>query len=148
MSPGTDFLNLDFFPIYVIVILIGVIVSIILVPYFGKNRKEKKWLYILLGVLCIAAVTGIICAILAITGNPGFENTGIIIRWYAVCIILGFGLAIFVAAYLFKQKGLKPSLVFDFAIVLIPLCILGARTFYVAFDSNSSVNSFLGFLNI
>jgi|GEM_PF-203171 len=147
MSPGKVFIDLKFFPVYVIVILIGVIVSAVLAPFFGRNRQEKKWRYIFLGVLCIAAITAIICVILALCGNPGF-TTGIEITYYAACIILGMGAAMGVSAYLFKQKGFSPTLVFDFAIVLIPLSILGARIFYVAFDPSSSISSFVEFIAI
>lgn len=55
------------------------------------------------------------------------------IRWYAICIVLGASLAVYLAMKEAPRKKMKPDDVLDFILVAFPLSILGARLYYVAF---------------
>ena len=65
--------------------------------------------------------------------SVAFKVFGVEIAWYGVLITLGMVLAFFYCLYRAKQEGIKSDDVLDLAIVLITLCILGARLYYVIF---------------
>jgi phosphatidylglycerol:prolipoprotein diacylglycerol transferase len=55
-------------------------------------------------------------------------------NWYGFIIGAGMVLCIFLAYRVAKKRGYNEDLVFDIAIVCIPLAIVGARLYYVVFD--------------
>ena len=57
-----------------------------------------------------------------------------IIPWYSFLIVLGVVLAIFLAAREEKRARLKKDTILDFALLVLPCGILGARIYYVAFS--------------
>lgn len=71
--------------------------------------------------------------------NPvAFTIFGIDIMWYAIMIVTGMLLGMLTAAVLFRQKGFKADMVIDFAILVLPLAIIGARFYYIIFSSDAS----------
>lgn len=56
------------------------------------------------------------------------------IHWYAICIVTGLLLAVYLAQKEAPRKQIKPDDVIDFILLAFPLSILGARLYYVAFQ--------------
>ena len=57
-----------------------------------------------------------------------------IVPWYSFLIVVGAAIAIFLAVREEKRAGLKKDTVLDFALIVIPCGIIGARVYYVAFS--------------
>lgn len=67
--------------------------------------------------------------------NPvAIEIGPLSIRWYALCIVLGLSLAVWLTMKAATKKGLSSDLILDFILVAFPIAILGARTYYVIFQ--------------
>lgn len=56
------------------------------------------------------------------------------IRWYAICIVSGLILAVYLAMKEAPRKKIDPDSVIDFILIAFPLAIIGARAYYVAFE--------------
>ena len=69
---------------------------------------------------------------LAITNLFGIQ--GLNIAWYGVIIACGLLLGIWLATYRAKKRGWSSDLVLDFILLAVPLAIIGARAYYVAFE--------------
>lgn len=66
--------------------------------------------------------------------NNSFQIFGLTIRYYALCLMAGFLCGAAVAYYMFKRRGIKPDLILDVLIAVIPCSIICARIWYVVFD--------------
>lgn len=67
--------------------------------------------------------------------NPVAIQLGpLAIRWYAICIVTGVVLAVYLAMKEAPLKKIKSDLILDFILIAFPLAILGARIYYVIFD--------------
>lgn len=67
--------------------------------------------------------------------NPiAFEVGPLQIRWYALCILSGLILAVYLTMKEAPRKKILPDMVLDFIFWAFPLSILGARFYYVAFS--------------
>lgn len=55
-------------------------------------------------------------------------------NWYGTIIGCGMALCIVLAYFSAKKRGYYKDIVFDIAIICIPLAIIGARLYYVVFD--------------
>ncbi len=66
--------------------------------------------------------------------NETVNIFGFKIYWYAIIIAMGMLIAIGIAFFEFKKKGLSTDDLSDFVLFAIPLGILGARLYYVIFD--------------
>lgn len=78
---------------------------------------------------------------------PIGEN-GWTIYWYGIIIAFGFVLALVYGYLNAAKKGIDLDRMLDVVLVATPVAILGARTYYVLFDPESSVSSvaeFFGF---
>ena len=64
----------------------------------------------------------------------GFTIFGIEIKFYGIIIALGMLLGIFVAVKNTKFKNLTPDDIYTFALYALPLAIIGARLYYVAYS--------------
>ena len=63
------------------------------------------------------------------------------IRWYALLIMSGVILAVYLAMREAKKKRIIPDDILDFILIAFPIAIVGARLYYVVFDwSNYSQN--------
>ncbi|GFH41215.1 prolipoprotein diacylglyceryl transferase [Pseudolactococcus insecticola] len=56
------------------------------------------------------------------------------IHWYALCIVSGVVLAVFLAMKEAPRKKIKPDDVLDFILMAFPIAIIGARLYYVLFE--------------
>ncbi|MBR5345512.1 MAG: prolipoprotein diacylglyceryl transferase [Clostridia bacterium] len=64
--------------------------------------------------------------------SPGPYIVGII-RWYSVLIVAGMAIAVWLACREEKRVGLPKDTILDLALLLLPMGIIGARLYYVAF---------------
>ena len=55
------------------------------------------------------------------------------IRWYAICIVTGLVLAVYLAMKEAPRRKIIPDDILDFILVAFPVAIVGARLYYVAF---------------
>ena len=73
---------------------------------------------------------------LGITVNispTAFKIGSVEIKWYALCIMLGFALAIVYALVQGKKQGFKSDTFVDLAIIAMVFGLIGARLYYVLF---------------
>lgn len=56
------------------------------------------------------------------------------IRWYAICILSGLILAVYLSAKEAPRKHIREDDVYDFILYAFPLAIVGARIYYVIFS--------------
>jgi len=63
-----------------------------------------------------------------------FGIEGLNIAWYGVIIASGMMLGILLALRRARNRGYKPDAILDFVLVAIPLAVVGARLYYVAFE--------------
>ena len=66
-------------------------------------------------------------------GNPALFLFDFPIYVYALCIVTGMCLAILVSALYFKKRGYDPYDISIYALVLIPIGVLGARAYVYIF---------------
>ena len=67
--------------------------------------------------------------------NPVALQLGpISIRWYAICIVSGLILAVYLSMKEAPRKKIDPDVIIDFILIAFPLAILGARLYYVIFE--------------
>lgn len=67
--------------------------------------------------------------------NPVALQLGpISIRWYAICIVSGLILAVYLSMKEAPRKKIDPDDIIDFILIAFPLAILGARLYYVIFE--------------
>ncbi|MDR1606268.1 MAG: prolipoprotein diacylglyceryl transferase [Streptococcaceae bacterium] len=57
------------------------------------------------------------------------------IRWYALCIVAGVIVAVWLAMREAPRKKIKPDDVLDFILIAFPIAIIGARLYYVLFEA-------------
>ena len=63
-----------------------------------------------------------------------FGIQGLNIAWYGVIIASGLLLGILLASLRARRRGWSSDLVLDFILLAVPLAIIGARAYYVAFE--------------
>lgn len=67
--------------------------------------------------------------------NPiAFKVFGLPIHWYALCIVSGIIVAVVLASNEAKKVGLSEDDIVDFIFWALPISIVGARAYYVAFE--------------
>ena len=65
--------------------------------------------------------------------HSAFKIGSVEIKWYAICIMLGFALAILYCLRQGKKQGFKSDVFVDLAIIAMVFGLIGARLYYVAF---------------
>ncbi len=78
----------------------------------------------------------------------GFTVFGFDIAFYGVCIAIGMLGGIWMARWQAKRSGQNPDDYLDFAIWAIPLCVVGARLYSVAFEWDYYKNNLLQIFNL
>ena len=68
-------------------------------------------------------------AVVNLFGIQGFN-----IAWYGVIIASGLVLGIILASFRARRRGWSSDLVLDFILLALPLAVIGARAYYVAFE--------------
>lgn len=66
--------------------------------------------------------------------TSGFEIFGFFIAFYGMIIAFGMISGYLMAAWQAKRTGQNPELYLDFALIAIPLSVIGARIYYVIFS--------------
>ncbi|MBM7643011.1 prolipoprotein diacylglyceryl transferase [Streptococcus loxodontisalivarius] len=67
--------------------------------------------------------------------NPiAFQIGPFAIHWYAICIVSGLLLAVYLAMREGAKKGISSDDILDFILIAFPLAIIGARIYYVIFQ--------------
>ncbi len=67
--------------------------------------------------------------------NPIFFSSGNIqIYWYSVILLIAFVLGFFIVLKLGQKEGIEKDFIYDYACYLIPICLIGARIYYVLFN--------------
>ena len=70
-----------------------------------------------------------------------FTVFGFDIYWYAIMVTLGIIAGVFFGAYFAPRvSGQNPAIYTDFALWVVPACIIGARIFYVIFSWDETWN--------
>lgn len=81
-----------------------------------------------------------------------FENLfgieGLNIAWYGVIISCGMLLGTLLAMYRAKRRGFDPDMILDLLLLAVPLAIVGARLYYVAFEWESYAGDILKILSV
>ncbi len=67
-----------------------------------------------------------------------FSLFGHTIYWYGIIIAVGFLLAVLFCSKISPKFGVKPDDLFDMLLFAVPLGILGARLYYIAYDLGRS----------
>lgn len=71
---------------------------------------------------------------LAMIDPVAFQIGGIQVRWYGIIIAAGIVLAFLVGQREMVKRGMHPDLLTDLLVWAVPLAIVGARIYYVAFQ--------------
>lgn len=66
--------------------------------------------------------------------SPEFTILGITIHWYGIIIALAVMCGVLLALKLSKSLGIDQDSIMDFALLAIPMAIIGARIYYVVFQ--------------
>ncbi|MCS4488321.1 prolipoprotein diacylglyceryl transferase [Streptococcus sciuri] len=67
--------------------------------------------------------------------NPiAIQLGSIAIHWYAICIVSGLLLAVYLAIKEGERKGITSDDILDFILLAFPIAIVGARAYYVTFE--------------
>lgn len=67
--------------------------------------------------------------------NPIFLKLGsITIYWYSIILLIAFSLGFIILLRLGKKAGITKEFIYDYACYLIPICLIGARMYYVMFN--------------
>ncbi|BDR55815.1 prolipoprotein diacylglyceryl transferase [Xylocopilactobacillus apis] len=83
------------------------------------------------------------------TLNPIFGNFfGLEIRWYGVIITSGIVIAFLMALREGRRVGLPDDTFYDILLLAVPLSIVGARIYYVAFDWKNYQHDLLAIFDI
>lgn len=113
-----------------------------LIIYFG-------FLFILMLLITLAVLPGYKTAINTDTPyNPVALNIsalGLEIRWYAIFILSGLIMASVMANAEIQRFGWKQDDLLDGLLIIAPLAILGARTYYIIFNKDASFSEFFRF---
>lgn len=85
---------------------------------------------------------------LAMIDRVAFEVFGIAIYWYAIIIISGVVIAMWLSSREAQRVGLKEDDVSDFMLAGLPIAFVGARIYYVLFDIQSYLADPIQIFNI
>jgi phosphatidylglycerol:prolipoprotein diacylglycerol transferase len=81
--------------------------------------------------------------------NPvAFYVFGFGVRWYGIFIATGMALAIILANYTCKYRDINYDSLLDVVLISLPIGIIGARLYYVAFEFNNYKNNLIDIFNI
>lgn len=79
--------------------------------------------------------------------NPGIDIFGFRIYYYAIIIVIGMLVAILIATFLFKKRGMNPDDLMTYALAAIPFGVLGARLFFFLFPYAGTTSDWSQFFN-
>ena len=122
--------------------------SLFLCVRIFHSTKLSKYFDCLAHICVDKSVWGnIIIIMLKMMLNPGFYIGSLHIKWYGVIIAASMVVALVVAMLNAPKRDVKRESLITAALITIPLAIIGARLFYVAFYAEHSY-SFVEILRI
>ena len=81
--------------------------------------------------------------------NPvAFSIFGVDVMWYGILISLGMVLAVLISYKRAPRHDIQPDKILDFVLICIPLGIIGARLYYVAFNWDYYAGDLMRIINI
>lgn len=81
--------------------------------------------------------------------NPiAFSIFGMQVHYYGLIISVAIALGVVIAMYFAKTRGYNPEIILDFAIFAVPVSIICARIYYVAFTWNEYKDNLLSIFMI
>ena len=81
--------------------------------------------------------------------NPTFPLFGLNISWYAVCILIGVIIAVYLGLREARKIGISSDSIYIGLAIILPSAIIGARLWYVIFNADDfkSFSEIIGFRN-
>lgn len=70
------------------------------------------------------------------------------IYWYSVILLFAFVLGIILATIYGKKEGIDKDTIYDYAVYLIPICLIGARLYYVFFNLDYYMNNVMAIIKV
>lgn len=81
--------------------------------------------------------------------NPILISIGPIdIYWYSFILLIAFSLGFFLLLKMGEKQGIKKEFIYDYACYLIPICLIGARLYYVLFELDYYLNDLLAIFRV
>lgn len=81
--------------------------------------------------------------------SPIFLKIGSLqIYWYSVILLFAFVLGIILATIYGKKEGIDKDTIYDYAVYLIPICLIGARLYYVFFNLDYYMNNVMAIIKV
>jgi phosphatidylglycerol:prolipoprotein diacylglycerol transferase len=68
--------------------------------------------------------------------NPTFPIFGLTISWYAICILIGVVIAVWLGIKEGRKLGISSDFVYIGLAIILPSAIIGARLWYVIFNAS------------
>ena len=79
----------------------------------------------------------LISAIFTSPGPELFQLGPFVLRWYGLLIAIAVLIGLNLSSWLARQRGLDTNLISDLLPILVLAAVVGARTYYVAFEWDS-----------
>lgn len=81
--------------------------------------------------------------------NPILISIGPIdIYWYSFILLIAFSIGFFLLLKMGEKEGIKKEFIYDYACHLIPICLIGARLYYVLFELDYYLNDLLAIFRV
>lgn len=81
--------------------------------------------------------------------NPILISIGSIhIYWYSVILLIAFALGFYLLLKMGEKRGLSKEFIYDYACYLIPICLIGARIYYVLFELDYYLTDILAIFRV
>lgn len=81
--------------------------------------------------------------------NPIIISIGSIhIYWYSLILLVTFTLGFYLLLRMGTKQGISKDFIYDYACYLIPICLIGARIYYVIFEFNYYVTDLLAIFRV
>lgn len=81
--------------------------------------------------------------------NPIIVSIGSIhIYWYSVILLIGFVSGFIILLKIGEKEGISKEFVYDYACYLIPICLIGARIYYVLFNLKYYLSDLLSIFRV
>ncbi len=86
--------------------------------------------------------------LLAVIDPVAFEVFGISVRWYGIIMATAMVIGVSLIVYRAKPLGYSEDTIIDLALWVLPLAVVGARTYYVIFEFERYGGDVLRMLNV
>lgn len=81
--------------------------------------------------------------------NPILFSIGNIhIYWYSIILFAAFSIGFFILLKCAEKEGISKDSIYDYACYLIPICLIGARIYYVLFELEYYLNDIMAIFRV